>query len=167
MSQWALYSCKMGAYPCINWALISQSSLTQSYPGEFPVHVTSDENRASDCFQMVLQSAVGSSNSIRLHEFAIQLSGIEMDPAMYPAQVVILAETVEIQPQTFQGEAIFSITPALPASLSLDPATGVIAGQGTGHFYKQWNVFTVLRTIDNEKRRFSLILVDGVDFAPL
>ena len=90
-----------------------------------------------------------------------RIIGLAVDAAMYPESVLTVGETVAIQPQPFEGDAVFAISPALPASLTLDAATGAITGAGAGHFAANWNVYTVTRTLNGETKRFTLVLVDG------
>lgn len=161
VSQWTLYACTTDSYPCTDWAAISQSSLTSAWPGAVPVHVTSDLNRPSRFFRMALQGAASGEDRIVVQEVAVSLSGLAVEAAMYPESVVTVGETVAIQPQPFEGDAVFAISPALPASLTLDAATGAIAGAGAGHFAANWNVYTVTRSLNGETKRFTLVLVDG------
>ena len=161
VSQWTLYACAVDTYPCTDWAAISQSSLSATWPGAVPVHVTSDLNRPSRFFRMALQAAASGADPIAVHEIAVSLSGLAVEAAMYPESVVTVGETVAIQPQPFEGDAVFAISPALPASLTLDAATGAIEGAGAGHFAANWNVYTVTRSLGGETKRFTLILVDG------
>ena len=161
VSQWTLYACTTDSYPCTDWAAISQSSLTSAWAGAVPVHVTSDLNRPSQFFRMALQGAASGEDPIVVQEIAVSLSGLAVEAAMYPESVVTVGETVAIQPQPFEGDAVFAISPALPASLTLDAATGAITGAGAGHFAANWNVYTVTRTLNGETKRFTLVLVDG------
>lgn len=161
VSQWTLYACKTDSTICTDWAAISQSSLTQTWSGAVPMHITSDLNKPSRLFRMTLLGAASGQDPIAVNEFAVSLSGLAVEAAMYPESVVTVGETVDIQPQPFEGEAVFAIFPALPASLTLDAATGAITGAGAGHFAANWNVYTVTRSLDGETKRFTLVLVDG------
>lgn len=166
-TQWTLYACTSGSYPCTDWAAISQTALDDAataWPGAVPVHVDSALNTPAQFFRVTLPA--GTAGPVSVSEFALEVSGLPVDAAMYPAAVVTVGEEVALQPQPFEGEAVFAIHPALPASLALDPASGAITGQGAGHFPAHWNVFTVLRTLGGQTARFSLVLVDGALSAP-